>query len=282
MNGILLVDKPSGYTSRDIVNIVGKILKTKKIGHTGTLDPLASGVLILCIGSYTKLVDIITSTSKEYIADIMLGINTDTLDIEGEILNDCKCIVEKEKIIDTLNTFIGCYNQEVPIYSAVKIEGKKLYEYARENIDIKLPSRNVEIKNIELLDIKYENNKTIIKIKTLVSKGTYIRSLSRDIGDRLNTYGCMSSLRRTMQGKFKIEDTYTLEDIKNNNCKLLDINDIFDYKTVYVDNILEKKISNGVPIKNTYNEEYIIFKSNNLLCIYKNDNGILKMYKKLL
>ena len=280
MNGILLIDKPSGYTSRDIVNIVGKILKTKKIGHTGTLDPLASGVLVLCIGSYTKLVDIITSTSKEYIANIILGINTDTLDIEGKILNECKCIIDKDKIINTLNTFIGCYNQEVPIYSAVKIEGKKLYEYARENINIKLPSRNVEIKNIELLDIKYENDKTIIKIKTLVSKGTYIRSLSRDIGNRLGTYGCMSSLKRTMQGKFKIEDTYKIEDIKN--YKLLDINDIFDYKTIYVDNILEKKISNGVPIKNTYNEEYIIFKSNKLLCIYKNDKGILKMYKKLL
>ena len=188
MNGILLIDKPSGYTSRDIVNIVGKILKTKKIGHTGTLDPLASGVLVLCIGSYTKLVDIITSTSKEYIANIILGINTDTLDIECKILNECKCIIDKDKIINTLNTFIGCYNQEVPIYSAVKIEGKKLYEYARENINIKLPSRNVEIKNIELLDIKYENDKTIIKIKTLVSKGPYIRSLSRDIGNILGTY----------------------------------------------------------------------------------------------
>ncbi len=127
MDGIVLVNKPKNYTSRDVVNIVGKKLHTKKIGHTGTLDPLAQGVLILCIGKATKLVDILTSKSKEYVAGITLGVLTDTLDVEGNILKEEKVNVSKNQIIDVLNSFIGKYIQEVPIYSAVKVNGKKLY-----------------------------------------------------------------------------------------------------------------------------------------------------------
>ena len=186
MDGILVVNKPIGYTSRDIVNIVGKILNIKKIGHTGTLDPIATGVLVLCIGKATKLVEILTSTEKEYIAEVTLGLNTDTLDNTGKILTEQIVHFEKEQIVETLNSMLGFYNQEVPIYSAVKLNGKKMYEYARENKEINLPKRTVEIKKIELSsDIKYENGKTIFEFRCLVSKGTYIRSLCEDIAKKM-------------------------------------------------------------------------------------------------
>ena len=139
MNGIIVVNKPKGITSRDVVNKVCKILNTKKVGHTGTLDPIASGTLVLCIGNATKLVEELTSYDKEYIATVKLGVLTDTLDTTGKVLKRQNTELKKEELIKTLNSFIGTYEQEVPIYSAVKINGKKLYEYARCNIDVTLP-----------------------------------------------------------------------------------------------------------------------------------------------
>ena len=197
MNGVLFINKEKGYTSRDVVNIISKHLKVKKVGHTGTLDPMATGVLIVCVGSATKLVDIITNEDKEYIAEITLGIETDTLDITGNIIKEEKVKIPKEKIIEVINSMKGSYNQEVPMYSAIKIDGKRLYEYARNKEKIDLPKRLVNIKEINLIDdIKYINDKTIFKIKCLVSKGTYIRSLVRDIASKLNTIGVMSELIR--------------------------------------------------------------------------------------
>lgn len=147
MNGILLINKEKDYTSRDVVNIVSKCLNTKKVGHTGTLDPIATGVLVICVGKATKLVDYLTSTYKEYEAEIILGISTDTYDITGNILKEENVKIEKKEIEKVLNNMIGTYLQEVPIYSAVKIDGKKLYEYARENKEIELPKREVDIKS---------------------------------------------------------------------------------------------------------------------------------------
>ena len=137
MDGILIINKPLGYTSRDIVNIVSKELGTKKVGHTGTLDPMASGVLVLCVGKALKLCEMLTNHDKEYIAGITLGIETDTLDMEGNVLSTKIVDIEQNKIIETVNSFKGSYMQEVPKYSAVKVKGKKLYEYARKNITIK-------------------------------------------------------------------------------------------------------------------------------------------------
>lgn len=282
MNGILLINKEKDYTSRDVVNIVSKELKTKKIGHTGTLDPLATGVLVLTIGSYTKLSELLTSTYKEYIAEVILGINTDTLDITGNILEDKDCIIKKELIEQTLKKMIGFYKQEVPIYSAVKVNGKKLYEYARNNEEVILPKKMVEIKNIELLDYKIDGNKTNFKFKCLVSKGTYIRSLIKDIAFKLNTVGVMKNLIRTKQGNFKIEDCYTLEDIKNNNYKLLDVDNYLDIKQIDMDEKLENKIKNGQIINNIYNEDIIMFRSSNIISIYKKydkDKSKLKPWK---
>ena len=138
INGILVVNKKDGMTSRDVINKLNKIFNTKKIGHTGTLDPIAEGVLVTCIGSYTKLVDMLTSMEKEYIAEFEFGYETDTLDYTGTKLNDNNKNISKEELVNVLNSFVGKYNQQVPKYSAVKINGKKLYEYARDNIEIDL------------------------------------------------------------------------------------------------------------------------------------------------
>ena len=277
MDGILVVNKPAGYTSRDVVNKVSKILNTKKIGHTGTLDPIATGVLVLCIGKATKLVEILTSTEKEYIAEVTLGIKTDTLDNTGNILEEQNTHIDKEQIIKALNSMIGVYNQEVPIYSAVKINGKKLYEYARENKEIELPKRNVQIKQIELLgEIKYESNKTIFRFKCLVSKGTYIRSLIKDIALKLNTIGIMSNLNRIKQGNFSIDQSYDIEDIERNHYKIISIADCLDtFKNVIADDFLINKIKNGAILQNRYNEDTIVFKDNNNNCL-----AIYKTYDK--
>lgn len=286
MDGILLVNKPAGYTSRDIVNKVSKLLNIKKIGHTGTLDPIATGVLVLCIGKATKLVEILTSTEKEYIAEAVLGINTDTLDNTGKILEEQNVYIEKEKIIDVLNNMVGFYEQEVPIYSAVKINGKKLYEYARHDKKVELPKRMVEIKKLELLgDIKYDNNKIIFCINCLVSKGTYIRSLIRDIALNLNTIGIMSKLTRINQGNFSIDDSYNLDDIEKGNFKLIGLSECLNcYKNVIVDEFLSKKIKNGSILDKTYNDDIIVFKDSNynVLAIYKTydkDSNKIKPWK---
>lgn len=243
MNGILLVNKPVGITSRDVVNQVGKILKTKKIGHTGTLDPLASGVLVLCVGKATKLVELLTATEKEYIAEITFGQETDTLDSTGNLLREEKCTVCEEQIKNCLKGFVGTYEQEVPLYSAVHINGKKLYEYARNGEKMKLPSRPVTIYELELLEQKSANQ---IQIRALVSKGTYIRSLVRDIAHQLNTIGVMSALKRTKQGKYPLEACYTLEQIQNGNYSFISMKEALqDYSSMIVDEKLAHKIQNG-------------------------------------
>ena len=152
MNGIIIINKPVGYTSRDVVNELCRIFNTKKVGHCGTLDPGASGVLVICIGKSLKVCELLTNHDKEYIAGITLGIETDTLDMDGKIINDEAVNINDDDIINAVNSFIGKYNQEVPKYSAVKVNGRKLYEYARDNIDIALPKRSVEIYNISIID----------------------------------------------------------------------------------------------------------------------------------
>lgn len=267
MNGVILINKPKGITSRDVVNEVCKILKTKKVGHTGTLDPIASGVLVVCVGKATKLVDIITSANKEYVATVKLGLLTDTLDLDGEVLKKEKVTIRKEELINVLNSFLGKYEQEVPIYSAVKVNGKKLYEYAREGKKVNLPKRMVEIKKIELINLTDEE----YKFRVLVSKGTYIRSLICDINRKLNVIGVMSDLVRTKQGIFNIDDAYTLEDIKTGNYKMYTITDVLkNDNCVVINDKLFNSIKNGCIIDNIYGKEVVTF-------IY--DNEVVSIYK---
>ncbi len=283
-NGILMVNKSSGITSRDVVNIVGKTLNTKKVGHTGTLDPMATGVLVLCLGNALKVCELITANDKEYIAKIILGIETETLDTTSPIINTKKTNITKEEIEKVLNSFKGSYLQEVPKYSAVKINGKKLYEYAREGKEIELPKKMVTIYDIQLIsDITYYNDTTSFYIKTTVSKGTYIRSLIRDIGYKLNTYGCMDSLERTRQGIFNIDNSYTLEEIKNNNYKLLSIEkSLPNIPLVEVDNKTLFKIRNGVKLKKFFTGDMAIIKDKNkVVAIYKNDLNESKLFKMI-
>lgn len=266
-NGLLIINKPVGYTSRDIVNIISKKLKTKKVGHTGTLDPLASGVLVITIGRYTKLGEILTSLDKEYISEIKLGIKTDTLDITGNILEKKDFNLQKEDIEKVFKKFVGKYKMEVPIYSAIKINGKKLYEYARNNEEVELPIKTVEIKELELIDYK----EGIIKFRTKVEKGTYIRSLIRDICKELNTIGTMNSLIRTKQGNFLIENAQELED----NYNLLKITDVLNIKTYNLNDKEYQKVINGNSLVLNSNEEQLLLEYNNEeIAIYNKEDNI--------
>jgi len=285
MNGILIINKPLGYTSRDIVNTICKEFHTKKVGHTGTLDPNASGVLIICLGKALKIIELMDDDDKEYIAEVILGIETDTLDLDknATILRREKVDIDNETIKNTINSFKGKYMQTVPKYSAVKVNGKKLYEYARNNISVDLPKKEVNIKDIQILDeIKKENDKISFKIKCTVSKGTYIRSLIRDIGDKLNVPAVMKSLVRTRIGNFTITDSYTLDDIKNNNYELISILDTFpNIPRITVDNKLAKMVSNGRVLDKLFNNDlaFILDNNNNLLALYKNIDNKSRPYK---
>lgn len=280
MNGILLVNKPINFTSRDVVNKLSKILHTKKIGHTGTLDPIATGVLVICIGASTKLCELLTSEYKEYIATIKLGIKTDTLDITGNIIEKKDFNIKENQIKEVLNSFLGKSIQTTPIYSAVKINGKKLYEYAREGKSVELPTREIDITNIELISFKNDE----ITFKTTVSKGTYIRALIDDICSKLNTVGTMSSLIRTKQGKFSIENTYTLNDIESGNYKLLTIEEVLsNINTITIDDNLYNRVKNGAIIEKNFNTDIACLKYNNkVVAIYKTyekDSKLAKPFK---
>ena len=267
MNGIIIVDKDKNMTSFDVCHKLMRIFNTKRIGHTGTLDPIATGVLVCTIGKYTKLNEVLTSTYKEYIAEMVLGEEKDTYDIEGITINSSDKEVSEEDITNVINSYQKKYNQEVPIYSSVKVNGMKLYEYARKGLNVELPKREVDIKEIELLSI---DNKTI-KFRALVSKGTYIRSLINDIGKDLGTFAYMTNLRRTKQGEFNIEDAYTLDDIKNNNYKLLDLKDVLDLDIIDCDDELYKQVNNGVKQEDN-NKEFVLYRYNgNDIALYRNN-----------
>lgn len=276
MDNIIVVNKDKDYTSRDVVNVIGKIFNTKKVGHTGTLDPLATGVLIVCMNKALKVVDLITASDKEYIAKVVLGIDTDTLDITGNIINECKTDVNVDMVKSVLNSFVGKSIQEVPKYSAVKVNGKKLYEYARNGIDIELPKREIQIFDIELIsDIDIVNGHQEFSFKVKVSKGTYIRSLIRDIGVKLGCFACMKELTRTKQGKFSIDKSYTLNDIKNGNYKLLNIKDVIDIEKVVVSDDMLFKIKNGMILDKFFISDKALILDNN-----GNEIGIYKTYDK--
>lgn len=212
IDGIINVYKEKGYTSFDVVARLRGILKQKKIGHTGTLDPMAEGVLMVCCGKATKLVDMLTCGDKEYKAVMKLGVSTDTEDITGKIISskDIPDNVNEKIIYDTIKGFVGTYEQLPPMYSAIKINGKKLYEYARAGVSIERTARTVNIYDISDIEINIPD----ISFNVHCSKGTYIRSLCRDIGEKLQTGGTMTSLIRQEVHGFTLENALTLDRIE--------------------------------------------------------------------
>lgn len=230
MDGIIIINKPKGYTSHDVVNKIRKIYNTKKVGHIGTLDPNATGVLPVLIGKATKLSEYLMEHNKTYRATIKLGEKRDTGDSEGKVIERCDVsnlvgAYDCSLITDILNSFLGKQFQTPPIYSAIKINGKKLYEYARVGKEIEIPKREIEI-----YDIKLEGIKDLeIEFSVTCSKGTYIRSLCEDIAMKLGTIGYMKELQRTKVDKFTINEAYTIEEIEKNreNVKIISIEELF-------------------------------------------------------
>lgn len=212
MDGIINVHKPLGITSHDVVYILRRLLGIKKIGHTGTLDPDAEGVLPMCVGKGTKLAELLTATDKQYLAEMTLGAITDTQDKSGKVLEQFEVNVTEAEIADAIAGFVGEIEQIPPMYSAIKIDGKKLYELAREGKTVERKARTVTIKNIELKEVDLTSN--TVKMLVDCTKGTYIRTLCEDIGRALGCGGYMSALVRTRSGRFDIDDAYTPEQIE--------------------------------------------------------------------
>lgn len=302
INGVINVYKEKGYTSFDVVAKLRGIIKQKKIGHTGTLDPMAEGVLIVCLGTATKLVDMITSGDKEYRAVMKLGLSTDTEDIIGKITSEC--LVSEALTVDTIKetilSYVGVYNQIPPMYSALKKDGKKLYEYARQGITIEREAREVNIYSIE--DIDFTNYKSQKEISFLVhcSKGTYIRSLCRDIGDKLGCGAVMSGLVRENVHGFKIENAFKLSELEEFSKKavldeyILPIDSLLtQYKAVYINPDYEKALNNGNKLKpqafgytseNCLRETVRVYNDKKFMALYtyQDDEKIYKPYKMFL
>ena len=285
MEGIIVVNKPKGITSFDVIRKLKKILKTKKIGHTGTLDPLATGVMLMCVGKVTKLASDLEAKDKVYIADFDIGYATDTYDIEGKKIAENIIEVSKENLEQSIKKFIGSIKQVPPMYSAIKIDGNKLYHLARKGIEVERPERDVTIEYINLLDFK--DNKA--KIETKVSKGCYIRSLIFDIGQDLGTYATMTALQRKQVGDYSLENSYSLEQIEemvlNNDFKFLKtVEEIFSYDKYNLQTEKEfilYKNGNTVKIKeNLENKKYRIYFQNEFIGLANvENNNLLKGYK---
>lgn len=267
MQGILIINKPEGYTSQDVVSKVKKILNIKKAGHTGTLDPMATGVLPVLLGEYTKLSKYLIEHDKTYIAKLKLGIKTATGDIEGDVLKQedfDRAILDKENVESVLKSFLGKQKQIPPMYSAIKINGKKLYEYAREGKTVEVEPRDIELYKMNLISIVDDE----IEFEVSCSKGTYIRVVCEDLAKALGTIGTMSSLNRTIVDKFKIEDSITFETLEEIKCnvesKLIKMEDVFkDFPRLNLNARKEELFLNGVMltfeveegIYNIYNSE---------------------------
>lgn len=290
MNGILNILKPTGMTSHDVVSSVRKILNTKKVGHAGTLDPNVAGVLVICVGKGTKFSEYLMNGSKEYICELILGQSTDTQDSYGKVVEKKDNFhVNYEDIKNVLKAFEGEQLQIPPAYSAVKLNGKKLYEYARQNIIVEKPGKPVNIKKIEL--IKFEEKRVLMKIKC--SKGTYMRTLCNDIGASLGTLGYMGILVRTEAKGLRIENSVTLEDLKflNDNNKLqeclIPVDEIYPLEKISVDEIYYDRLTSGNEVyantKVLTSQEFYIYCKNQLVGIGKSvHENIIKVEKLLM
>ena len=278
MNGLLIINKPKGYTSHDVVNVLRKKLNTKKVGHTGTLDPNATGVLPILVGAATKISKYLIEHEKTYIATIVLGKKTDTGDIEGKIIEEDSNLmdVDENELEKVIKSFLGKQTQIPPMYSAIKVDGKKLYEYAREGKTVEVKPREIEILDINL--IGYENNE--IEFSVRCSKGTYIRTLCEDIAKKLGTIGYMKELQRTSVNEFNIEDSISLEELENINVleKIISIEEIFKDKPIIdLNNRKLELFLNGVQLTHDLEDElYRIYNNNNFIGLGIVKNKLLK------
>ncbi len=251
MNGIVNVLKPTGMTSHDVISRLRRITSIKKIGHAGTLDPNASGVLPVCIGKATRLSDYLMDYDKEYIFELKLGLLTDTYDIYGKIVSEDSDLeaFTHETVLTVVQSFEGESWQTPPIYSALKVEGKKLYEYARQDTAVDIKKRKINLKKIELLEYSFPS----VRIKATVTKGTYIRSICHDIGLALGTNAVMVILVRTASKNLSINDSYTLEQIDDmfrldDLSFLMNYDEVLKLESVYLDDDSLNKLKNGVKI----------------------------------
>ncbi|MDF2946023.1 MAG: tRNA pseudouridine(55) synthase TruB [Bacillales bacterium] len=266
MNGILPINKPAGMTSHDVVFKLRKILKTKKIGHTGTLDPDVTGVLPICIGNATKIVQFLTEDKKEYVCEVTIGTSTTTEDFSGEVVefDNSHKIISREQVLDVLNKLTGEITQIPPMYSAVKVNGKKLYEYARAGKVVERPERKITIYEFELLDNfdKYEGEFIKINFRVLCSKGTYVRTIAVSIGEMLGYPSHMSRLVRTKSGTIQLKDCLTIEEVQEYFEKDQILNKLLPLETglkslskLVVDSDTINKVLNGalLPVPNNFN-----------------------------
>ena len=286
MNGVILINKEKGISSFGVVAKIRKILNIKKVGHTGTLDPEATGLLPILVGNGTKISKYLIEHDKTYIAKLKFGIKTDTADSEGEIIKKDNFKLDKkdEKFyIEIFNSFIGKMSQFPPKYSAIKVNGKKLYEYARENKDVEIKAREVEIYSIKIISINYDENE--IDFEVSCSKGTYIRTLCEDIAEKLETCGYMKELKRTRVNNFKIENSISLEELeinKNNEeylkNKIISIENIFENKNKINLNERKKELFlNGVKLTHDLKDDiYLVYSNNVFLGLGIVQNKLLK------
>lgn len=225
MDGLIIINKENNMTSHDVVNRIRKIMKTKRVGHFGTLDPAATGVLVICLNEATKLGQFLEYDSKTYQARILLGKETDTLDMMGNIIEEKEVDeLDNDEVDRVINSFLGKSRQIPPIYSAIKVKGKKLYEYARNNQEVKIEPRDIEIYEIKRTsEIVINNHQAEFDIIVKVSKGTYIRSLAKDLANKLGYPGLLKSLVRTRSGIFDISEAYTIKDVEDGNYKIIPI-----------------------------------------------------------
>ncbi len=249
MNGVVIVNKPQGFTSHDVVAKLRGIYKTRRIGHSGTLDPMATGVLPVFIGRATRAVEYATGHDKVYRAQLKLGISTDTQDITGEVIKECAACVSRDEFLSAANTQIGEIEQIPPMYSAIKVGGKKLYELARDGVEVERKARKITVYSIEVEDFSPPFATLVLS----VSKGTYIRTICADIGEKLGCGAALTSLCRLQSGNFKLCDAHTIEEIQEKGEELLSpVDSLFiEYPSVTIDEKGTKKARNGAEVETT-------------------------------
>ncbi len=280
-NGVINIYKEKGYTSHDVVAKMRGILKQKKIGHTGTLDPQAEGVLPVCLGNATRLCDMLTDKNKEYVAVMRLGMTTDTQDIFGEVLSEKEIVTDWLEIESAIMSFRGKYEQIPPMYSALKVNGKKLYEIARQGLEVERKPRNVEILEIEILDKKMPD----ITFRVVCSKGTYIRTLCDDIGKKLGCGATMAALRRTRVGQFAYDQAITLQELEQVRDKdeltkvIIPVDTMFSQlKAVHVKGTYMKLLLNGNSFYLEHVFEQQLFDNNEEVRVYSDEDRFFGIY----